>query len=170
MWLVFFSFRGCSSMPFGGHRHLRKAMTKLDSVLKIRDITLSTRVHLVKAMGFFFVCFVFLVFFFLTLQYCIGFAIYQHESATGIHVFPILNPPPSCLPVPSLWVVPVHQPQACSVVQQTWTGNLFHIWYYTCFNAILPNHPTLSHRVQKTVLYISVSFAVSYTGLLLPSF
>ena len=41
-----------------------------------------------------------------------------------------------------------------------------------CFNAILPNHPTLSltHRVQKTVLYISVSFAVSYTGLLLPSF
>jgi len=39
-------------------------------------------------------------------------------------------------------------------------------------SAILPNHPTLSlsHRVQKTVLYISVSFAVSYTGLLLPSF
>ena len=46
------------------------------------------------------------------------------------------------------------------------------IWYYTYFNAILPNHLTLSlsHRVQKTVLYISVSFAVSYTGLLLSSF
>ena len=37
----------------------------------------------------------FFYFLFLTLQYCIGFAIYQNESATGIHVFPILNPPPS---------------------------------------------------------------------------
>ena len=36
-------------------RHLllgRKAMTNLDSILKSRDITLSTKVHLVKAMVF----------------------------------------------------------------------------------------------------------------------
>ena len=36
-------------------RHLllgRKAMTKLDSILKIRDITLLTKVHLVKVMVF----------------------------------------------------------------------------------------------------------------------
>ena len=67
------------------------------------------------------------LFYFLTLQYCIGFAIYQHESATGIYVFPILNPPPSSLPVLSLWVVPVYQPQASSIVHQTWTGDSFHI-------------------------------------------
>ena len=35
------------------------------------------------------------------------------------------------------------------------------------FSQIIP--PSPSSRVQKTVLYISVSFAVSYTGLLLPS-
>ena len=119
----------------------------------------------------FFVC-LFLFFFpvYFTLQYCIGFAIYQHESATGIHVFPILKPPPTYLPIPSVWVIPVHQPQASYILHQTWTGDSFLIWYYTCFNAILPNHPTLSlsHRVEKTVLYICVSFAVSHTGLLLP--
>ena len=30
----------------------RKAMTNLDSILKSRDITLPTKVHIVKAMGF----------------------------------------------------------------------------------------------------------------------
>ena len=89
------------------------------------------------------------IYLFFTLQYCIGFAIPQHESTTGIHVFPILNLSPSSLSVPSLWVISVHQPQASSIMHWTWTGDSFHIWYYTCFNAILPNHPTLSlsHRV-----------------------
>ena len=74
-----------------------------------------------------FIFFYFSSFSFLTLQYCIGFAIYQNESATGIHVFPILNPAPFSLPIPSLWVVPVHQPQASSIMHRTWTGDSFHI-------------------------------------------
>ena len=39
-------------------------------------------------------------------------------------MFPILNPPPPSLPIPSFWVVPVHQPQASSIVHRTWTGNM----------------------------------------------
>ena len=85
-----------------------------------------------------------LSFFFFTLQYCIGFAIHQHESTTGVYVFPILSPTPTSLPIPALWVIPVHQPQASYIMHRTWTGDSFHIWYYTCFSAILPNHPTLA--------------------------
>ena len=70
---------------------------------------------------------VYLFIYFLTLQYCIGFAIYQNESTTGIHVFPILDPPPSSLSIPSLWVFPVHQPQASSIMHPTWTGDSFYI-------------------------------------------
>ena len=55
-----FNFGGSKIIADGdcGHeikRHLflgRKVMTKLDSILKSRDITLSTKVHLVKAMVF----------------------------------------------------------------------------------------------------------------------
>ena len=55
----------------------------------------------VNSLFFFF----FKFFNFLTLQYCIDFTIYQHESATVIYVFPILNPPPSSLPIPGQFFI-----------------------------------------------------------------
>ena len=79
--------------------------------------------------------------------------------------------PPSHLP-PS--TISLGHPSAAAprILYQTWTGDSFIIWYYTCFHALPPNHPalSLSHRVQKTVLYICVSFAVSHTRLSLSSF
>ena len=55
-----FIFMGSKITAYGDHsheikRHLllgRKAMIKLDSILKSRDITLPTKIHLVKAMIF----------------------------------------------------------------------------------------------------------------------
>ena len=46
--------------------------------------------------------------FFSTLQYCIGFAIHQHESVMGVHMFPILNPPSHLLP----HTIPLGHPSA----------------------------------------------------------
>ena len=50
-----------------------------------------------------------------------------------------------------------------------WFVSYMILYMFQCHS---PNHPTLSlsHRVQKTVLYICVSFAVLHTGLSLPSF
>ena len=74
------------------------------------------------------------------------------HTSTWIHHrythVPHPEPSPSSLPIPSLWVISVHQPQVSSIMHRTWTGNLFHIWYFTCFNAILPktvvSRPTTS--------------------------
>ena len=59
------------------------------------------------------------VFYFFILQYCIGFAIHWHKSTTGVHEFPTLNTPPTTLPISSLWVIPVHQPQASCILYRT---------------------------------------------------
>ena len=112
----------------------------------------------------------FFFFFYFTILYWIC-----HTSTCICHGcthVPHPEPPFHLPPHTTLWVIPVHQPWASYIMHRAWSGHLFHIWYYTCFSAILPNHPTLalSHRVQKTVLYICVSFAVSHTGLSLPSF
>ena len=55
-----FIFLGSKITPDGDYSHEtkrcllfgRKAMTNLESILKNRDVTLPTKVHIVKAMGF----------------------------------------------------------------------------------------------------------------------
>ena len=98
----------------------------------------------------------------ITLQYCIGFAIHQHESIKGVHVFPILSPPPTFLPVQSLWVIPVHQPQASCIMHQTWT--VIHFIYDIIhvsmpLSQIIP--PSPSPTKSQRLFYISVSLLLS---------
>ena len=103
----------------------------------------------------------------ITLKYFIGFAIYQHESAMGVHMFPILNPPPTSLPVPSFWIMPMLQPQASCILHLTGTGDSFLI-YYIFFNVILPNdhfldslHWDITHRDTARTEYKQSSLCLA---------
>ena len=108
----------------------------------------------------------------ISLQYCSGFCHTLTWISRGFTRVPHPDPP-SHLP---LHPIPLGLPSAPApstrLMHPAWAGDLFHPWWYTCFNTVLSEHPTLafSHRVQKSVLYICVSFSVLHIGLSLPSF
>ena len=103
-------------------------------------------------------------YYFFSLQYCIGFAIHQHASATGVHVFPILNP----LPPPSLYH-PSGSSQCTSPklpVSCIEPGLTIHFLYDIIhvsmpFSQIIP--PSPSPTESKRLFYTSVSLLLSHT-------
>ena len=103
-------------------------------------------------------CFLFLLLFFnFTILYW-----FCHTSTCIRHGCTHVHPPLTSLTIPSFQVIPVHQPQASCILHRTWTGDSFLIWYYTCFNAILPNHsPPPSPTESKRLFYTSVSLLLS---------
>ena len=99
------------------------------------------------------------LFYFLTSQYCIGFAVYQHEFATGIHVFPIwtLLPPPSPYPPSgsSQCISPKH-PVLC-IEPGLATRFIYDIIHVSMpLSQIIP--PSPSPTESKRLFYTSVSF------------
>ena len=101
-----------------------------------------------------------LYFLFFTLQYCIGFAIHQHESTMGVHVFPILNPPPSPYhPSGSSQCTSPKDPVSCIE-----PGLVIHFLYNIIhvsmsFSQIIPASP--SPTESKRLFYTSVSLLLS---------
>ena len=77
-------------------------------------------------------------------------------------MFPILKPPPVSLPIPSLWVISVHQAQASSIMHQT--GLVIRFTYDNIhvsmpFSQIIP--PSPSPTESKRLFYTSVSLMLS---------
>ena len=69
----------------------------------------------------------------ITLQYCSCFCHIFTWISHGCPCVPHLEPPSSLPPMPSLRVIPVHQPWAPCLMHWTWTGDLFQ----NCFNCII---------------------------------
>ena len=104
--------------------------------------------------------FFFNLFYFLTLQHCIVFAIYQNESATGVHVFPILNPPPSPFhPSGSSQCTSPKHPVLCIEpgLASRFIYDIIHV--SMPFSQIIP--PSPSPTGSKKLFYTSVSLLLS---------
>ena len=107
-----------------------------------------------------FVFFFLILFYFLTLQYCIGFAIYQNESTTGIHVLSILNPPSSPYhPFGSSQCTSPKHPVSCIEPGLT-TRPIYDIIHVSMpLSQIIP--PSPSPTESKRLFYTSVSLLLS---------
>ena len=112
-------------------------------------------------LGFFFFIFAFFSFILIswrliTLQCCSGFC---HTLTWIIHGFtcvPHPDPPSHLPPHPIPLGLPSAPALSTCLMHPTWAGDLFHPWQYTCFNAILSEHPTITFSQSPKVSCSSI--------------
>ena len=76
---------------------------------------------------------------------------------------PVLNLIPTSLSIPSLWVVPVHQPRAPCIMHRIWPGDSFqcdNLHVSVTFSQIIS--PSPSPTESKRLFYTSVSTLLSH--------
>ena len=80
--------------------------------------------------GFYFILLFSVLFIYLFLLYNIVLVLpYIDMNPPWVYMCsPSWTPPPTSFPIPSLWIIPVHQPQASCILHRTWTANSFHMW------------------------------------------
>ena len=116
----------------------------------------------------------FILFFFLFLNFTILYWFCQISKWIHHRYTCVPHSEPSSLLPPH--TIPLGRPSAPAPSIQYRASNLD--WWFVSYMILYmfkchspkSSLPFLSHRIQKTVLYIGVSFAVLYTGLFLPSF
>ena len=97
----------------------------------------------------------------ITLQYCIGSAIHQHESAKGVQVFPILKPPSLHHPSRSSQCTSPKYPVSC-IEPGLVISFLYDIIHVSMpFSKIIPPSPSPSPTESKRLFYTSVSLLLS---------
>ena len=108
-----------------------------------------------------FLIFILFIYFYFTLQYCIGFAIDWHESTTDVHEFPILNPLPPPTPYhfsgSSPCTSPKH-PVSC-IKHRLATRFYMFLTVSMPFSQVIT--PSPSPTESKSPFYISVSLLLS---------
>ena len=108
--------------------------------------------------GILFFSFIFISWRLITLHYCSGFCHTLAWISHGFTCVPHPDPPPTFLPIPSLWVFPVHQASALVSCIQPGLAiclTLDNIHVSMLFSQIIP--PSPSPTESKSLFYTSVS-------------
>ena len=98
----------------------------------------------IAQLSFFFSPIIFISWRIITLQYCSGFCHTLTWISHGFTCVPHPETPPTSLPIPSLWVIPVHQPWALVSCIQTGLVIVSHLimYMFQCYS-LRSSHPCL---------------------------